>query len=135
MRATAHDLAKFLWFSKPAQAEGQVEKPMSADIGRSPSSCPLCAKSRHYAAQQNSRPGDDPADLTTSESADYGDGSSEREICTRLATRHAVRRHARDDRNLVATVRHSISDPSSNGLLRKPTAPASSARVRSFSLG
>jgi len=34
--------------------------------------------------------------------------------------------------NLIAAVKHLISDASSNGLLRKPTAPLSSARVRFF---
>src|SRR6516162_2861685 len=36
---------------------------------------------------------------------------------------------------VIAAVRHLISDASSNGLLRKPTAPLSSARVRCFSFG
>ena len=34
--------------------------------------------------------------------------------------------------NLIAAVKHLISDASSNGLLRKPTAPLSSERVRFF---
>ena len=40
-----------------------------------------------------------------------------------------------DARNLIAAVRHSMRSSSSNGLLRKPTAPLSSARFRCFSFG
>ena len=42
---------------------------------------------------------------------------------------------ASSSRCLIATVRQSISDASSNGLLRKPTAPPLSARMRWFSFG
>jgi hypothetical protein len=66
----------------------------------------------------NSRAGDDPARLTPSEKTDSGDGSSEREACLCSARRQAVRRRAGDDCNSIATVRHSISELSSNGLLR-----------------
>src|SRR5262249_35169896 len=38
-------------------------------------------------------------------------------------------------RKLIAAVRHSISSSSLNGLLKKPTAPLSSARFRCFSFG
>jgi len=39
------------------------------------------------------------------------------------------------NRGLIAAARHSISDPSSNGLLRKPIAPPSRARFRCRSFG
>jgi hypothetical protein len=38
-------------------------------------------------------------------------------------------------RNLIAAFKHSMSSSSSNGLLRKPTAPLSNARIRYFSFG
>jgi integrase len=56
--------------------------------------------------------------LAAERKTDCGDGSSEREAWLCSARRHAVRRHAGDDCNSIATVRHSISELSSNGLLR-----------------
>jgi hypothetical protein len=39
------------------------------------------------------------------------------------------------DRYLTVAARHSISDASSNGLLKKPTAPPAIARLRRLSFG
>jgi len=85
------------------------------------------SESGHWFSAANFRAGDDPAGVTIGEGTDYRDGGSEHEANLRSARRYAVRRLARDDCNLIATVRHSISGCSSNGLLRKPIAPLSSA--------
>ena len=70
---------------------------------------------RHSCAAANSRAERDPAGrLTIGERHYYGDGA-----CLHSARRHAVRRRrACDDRNLIATVRQSISVCLSNGLLK-----------------